>query len=367
MWPSLTLDHGSWVTSKQEGTELILASDPPRVKAFRPSAFALPACFRLHFPFVPERQMKKPLLPIIIIIITLTFTTAAQTEKPLTPSPCTPGVDVSSMDKTAAPCVDFSQYSCGGWMKNNPIPADQPRWSVYGKLYQDNQQFLWGILDQLSKQTAGRNANQHKIGDYFGACMDEAAVNKLGAKPLQPYLDQIAALNSSKDLPAVIAHLHSSLESGGLLFGFGSNQDFENSNNVIAFAEAGGLGLPDRDYYTKDDQKSVDIRKQYLAHVQNMFELLGDQPSVAQAEAAKVMEIETALAKASLTRVERRDPYKLFHKADFKGLQAMTPDFDWTIYIREMGMPPQNAFNVTQPAFYAKLDKQIKTLSVGDI
>src|SRR5450755_1181903 len=230
----------------------------------------------------------------LLLLLAVTLTASAQTEKPLTSFPYTPGLDVTSMDKTADPCVDFYQYSCGGWMKNNPIPADQASWSVYGKLYQDNQQFLWGILDQLSKQSAGRNASQQKIGDYFGACMDEAAVNKLGAKPLQPYLDQIAALNSSKELPAVIAHLHSSLESGGLLFGFSSNQDFENSSNVIAFAEAGGLGLPDRDYYTKEDQKSVDIRKQYVAHVQRMFELLGDQPSVAQAEAAKVMEIETA-------------------------------------------------------------------------
>ena len=309
--------------------------------------------------------MKKLLF--FIVIVTAAFAASAQTEKPLTSFPYTPGLDVTSMDKSADPCVDFYQYSCGGWMKKNPIPADQASWSVYGKLYQDNQQFLWGILDQLSKQTAGRNANQQKIGDYFGACMDEAAVNKLGAKPLQPYLDQIAALNSSKDLPAVLAHLHSSLESGGLLFGFGSNQDFENSQNEIAFAEAGGLGLPDRDYYTKDDSKSVDIRKQYLAHVQRMFELLGDQPAAAQHEAAKVMEIETALAKASLTRVERRDPYKLFHKVDFKGLQAITPDFDWTIYIREMGLESQNTFNVTQRAFYAELDKQIKTLSVGDI
>jgi putative endopeptidase len=304
---------------------------------------------------------------LLFFIVSVALAASAQTEKPLTSFPYTPGLDVTSMDRSADPCVDFYQYSCGGWMKKNPIPADQANWSVYGKLYQDNQQFLWGILDQLSKQTSGRNANQQKIGDYFGACMDEATVNKLGAKPLQPYLDRIAGMNSSKDLPDVLAHLHSSFESGGLFFGFGSNQDFENSQNVIAFAEAGGLGLPDRDYYTKDDSKSVDIRKQYLAHVQKMFELLGDQPAAAQAEAAKVMEIETALAKASLTRVERRDPYKLFHKVDFKGLQAMTPDFDWAIYIREMGLAPQDTFNVTQPAFYAEVDKQVKTLGVGDI
>ena len=126
------------------------------------------------------------------------------------------------MDKTADPCVDFYRYSCGGWMKNNPIPSDQASWSIYGKLHQDTQQFLWGILDQLSKQPEGRNAGQQKIGDYFGACMDEAAINRLGAKPLQSYLDQIAAMKSTKDLPVLLASLHTSLRTEGLFFKFGS-------------------------------------------------------------------------------------------------------------------------------------------------
>jgi putative endopeptidase len=303
----------------------------------------------------------------LLLLLAVTLTASAQTEKPLTSFPYTPGLDINSVDKTADPCVDFYQYSCGGWKKNNPIPADQARWSVYGKLYQDNQQFLWGILDQLSKQTRGRNANQQKIGDYFGACMDEAAVNKLGAKPLRPYLDRIGAMQSTKDLPALLAGLQTSLETRGLFFNFRSDQDFENSQNVIAFADAGGLGLPDRDYYTKSDAKSVEIRSKYLFHVQKMFELLGDKPDVAKAEATKIMEVETALAKASLTRVERRDPYKIFHKVDFKGLQAMTPDFDWSIYINDIGLPAQNTFNVTEPAFYAELDKQLKTLNLDDI
>jgi putative endopeptidase len=304
---------------------------------------------------------------VFVFIGALSLAASAQTEKPLSSFPYTPGLDVTSMDKAADPCVDFYQYSCGGWMKKNPIPGDQARWSVYGKLSEDNQQFLWGILDQLSKQTEGRNSNQQKIGDFFNACMDEAAVNRLGAKPLQPYLDQIAAMRSLKDLPALLADLHLKLQNSSPFFSFGSNQDFENSQNVIAFAEAGGLGLPDRDYYTKTDDKSVDLRKQYVAHVQKMFELLGDKPEAAKAEAAKVLQIETALANASLTQVERRDPYKLFHKVDFKGLQAMTPDFDWSIYLRQIGLPAQNTFNVTQPAFYAGLDKELKALNIKDI
>src|SRR5690349_4064869 len=302
--------------------------------------------------------MRKMLLAAVAALLLISYSQAQETpktttpEKPLQSLPYTPGLDVNSIDKTADPCVDFYQYSCGGWMKNNPIPSDQARWSVYGKLYQDNQQFLWGILDQLAKQKSGRDQNQQKIGDLFGSCMDEAAVNKLGAKPLQPYLNQIAAMKSYKDLPALLGSLHMSLQTGGLLFNFGSNQDFENSQDVIAFASAGGLSLPDRDYYLKTDEKSVKLRDQYLAHVQKMFELMGDKPDVAKAEAAKVMEIETALAKASLTRVEQRDPYKLFHKVDFKGLQAMTPDFDWAAYTKTIGLAPQNTFNVTQPEFY---------------
>src|SRR5947209_6730043 len=225
----------------------------------------------------------------------------------------TPSLDIPSMDKTADPCVDFYQYTCGGWMKNNPIPADQAAWSVYGKLTVDNQRFLWGILTDVAKKTAGRTATQQKIGDYFGACMNEAAVEKLGADPLKPGLAAINALKSKKELAALLAREHMSLLGSDPLFGFGSDQDFANSSEVIAFATAGGLGLPDRDYYTKTDAKSEEIRQKYLAHVQRMLQLMGDAPDVAKQEVQAIMEIETALAKASLTRVEQRDPHNLFH------------------------------------------------------
>ena len=313
----------------------------------------------------------KKFLPILLAVSLFSFAqtappAATTQDKPLTSFPYTPGLDVSSMDRTADPCADFYQYSCGGWMKNNPIPADQSRWSVYGKLYQDNQQFLWGILDQLSKQKEGRNANQQKIGDYFGACMDEAAANRLGAAPLKQYFDKIAALKSVKDLPPLLAQLHVSMQDSPF-FNFGSNQDFENSENVIAFADAGGLGLPDRDYYTKDDAHSQELRTKYVAHIAKMFELLGDKPEIAKNEADTVMRIETALAKPQLTRVEQRDPYKLFHKMDPKGLQNLTPHFDWAVYIKEIGLPAQNVFNVTQPEFYKALDQQLTGLSTDDM
>lgn len=288
-------------------------------------------------------------------------------EKPLTALPYTPSLDLASMDKTADPCVDFYQYSCGGWKKNNPIPPDQAAWSVYGKLHQDNLRFLWGILDDLSKKTTGRTPNQQKIGDFFGACMNEPAVEKPGAAPLKPELAQIEALKSKKQLAALLAHEHLNNATRGLLFNFGSDQDFANSSSVIGFATAGGLGLPDRDYYTKTDPKSEEIRRKYLIHVQKTLELLGDKPAVAQNEAATIMRIETALAKASLTRVQRRDPHNLFHKMDRKQLQALTPDFNWNTYLKDVSLPAVDTFNVTEPEFYKEVNREIESNSLADL
>ena len=278
-------------------------------------------------------------------------------ERPATEFPYTPGLDVKAMDRSADPCVDFYQYACGGWMKNNPIPADQARWDVYSKLAQDNRRYLWGILEDLSKRQDGRNANQQKIGDYFGACMDARAIETRGAAPLKPYFDQIAGLRSHRDLPRVLARLHLALADQGMYFGFGSSQDYGDSSRVIAFAVAGGLGLPDRDSYLKTDAHSQDIRTRYVAHIANTFKLAGEPAEQAQRDAARVMAIETTLAKASLSRVDKRDPYKLFHKVDAKGLQALTPGFDWHAYLDELGQGKQASFNVTEPAFFKALAK----------
>ena len=287
--------------------------------------------------------------------------------KPLQALPYSPSLDVTSMDKSIDPCVDFYAYSCNGWIKKNPIPADQSSWSVYGKLYNDNQQFLWGILDDLANKTAGRTPTQQKIGDYFAACMDEAAVEKKSMDPLKPQLEAINGLQSKKDLAKVLAPLHLQTQTDGLLFNFGSNQDFENSNEVIAFSDSGGLGLPDRDYYIKTDDKSVELRNKYLAHVQNMLQLAGDSPEAAKREAAAIMAIETGLANATLTRVEKRDPHNLFHKMDRAKMVALTPSFDWTTYLDKAGVGKVQVFNVTEPKFYAEVEHQLQTASLDDL
>ena len=311
--------------------------------------------------------MRRSLLALCLTPILWMGLPASAQDKPLTEFPYTPGLDVSAMDTTANPCEDFYQYTCGGWIKNNPIPADQSRWSVYGKLYQDNQRFLWGILDTLSRKTSGNTSNQQKIGDYYAACMNEAAIEQRGAAPMHPALDDIAAMRSKSDLPALLAKLHLSIADNGLYFGFGSDQDFSDSNSVIAFAVGGGLSLPDRDYYTNSDAKSKDLRAKYLAHVARVFALMGDAPALVKQHAATVLRTETTLARATLSVVDRRDPYKLFHKMDLAQLQALTPGFDWGVFLQAMGLAEVRAFNVTEPQFYKAMARHWKASSLDDI
>jgi len=287
-------------------------------------------------------------------------------ERPLTALPYTPGLDPTAMDRTVDPCVNFYKYSCSGWIKDNPIPPDQPRWDVYAKLQQDNERFLWGLLEQASKPGASRSVVEQEIGDYFESCMDEAGIEKAGLAPLKKALDEIGGLASINDLAGLLARLHLQVTGDHMLFGFGSGQDYADSTQVIAFASSGGLGLPERDYYLKTDAKSQETRAKYVEHVQRMFVLLGDSPETAAANAKIVMDIETALAKATLTRVEQRDPYKLYHKMPLQQLQSMTPAFRWDVYFSTSSAPAITALNVTEPKFFEELQTLLKHRSLMD-
>jgi endothelin-converting enzyme/putative endopeptidase len=271
------------------------------------------------------------------------------------------------MDKTANPCEDLYQYACGGWMKNNPLPGDQANWSVYGKLYQDNQRFLWGLLQDAAKPSPGRSATQQKIGDYFDACMDVDAIEAAGATPLAADLKRIADMKSVADLGAYLGSIHARVTTGAMLFGSGVEQDAKDSSVQIVALYAGGLGLPDRDYYFKDDDKSKEIRAQYLEHIEKMLVLVGDSPEAAKAGAATIMRLETALAKVSLTRVERRDPYKVYHRTTPASLKKLTPSIDWDAYFKALGGHPGEWLNVSEPKVFAEIESRLKGVPLADL
>ena len=279
-----------------------------------------------------------------------------------------PVLEVSAMDTTVDPCTDFYTYSCGGWMKKNPIPPDHSSWSTYSKLEDENRAQLRTILEEAAKLNGTRDAVTQKIGDYYASCVDEAAIENLGAKPLQPELQRIASLKSKQELAEYVATAQypPSLDEGGTLFAFRSSQDFKNSTQVIAEADQGGLGLPDRDYYLKDDTKSEELRKSYLAHIAKMFELLGDAPADATTEAATVLHIETALAKGQMTRVERRDPPSLYHKMSVDQLQKLAPAFVWNSYFTRTGVGSLASLNVVTPNYFQIMSDEIEKESLAD-
>jgi putative endopeptidase len=273
--------------------------------------------------------------------------------------------DLNAIDKSIDPCTDFYQYACGTWLKQNPIPPDQAAWGRFNELHQNNQIILRNILDKQSANNAARDSNDQKIGDYYYSCMDEAAIEAKGMKPIQPTLDRIAALKNKSELPAVIGDLHGA--GVNVLFAFGSEPDAKDSKMEIAGTDQGGLGLPDRDYYLKDDAKSVQTRQQYEQHIANMFKLAGDSPEKAAAEAKTVMQVETALAKASLDRTERRDPNKVYHKMTKEQLQELSPAFNWNEYLVAVKSPKFSGLDVAVPEFVKGMNQLIATSDLDTI
>jgi len=301
----------------------------------------------------------------LCFIAATAFAQQTPTAKPLQAMPYAPSLNVASLDKSIDPCTDFYKFACGGWMKNNPIPADQPRWDVYSKLANDNLQFLWGILEQ-DATAPNRNPIRQKIGDYFAACMDTAAIDKRGAAPLAPELATIDKLSDREALIAYLGPLNRNTR-GTFFFNAGATQDPGDSNQVIAEVSAGGLGLPDRDYYVKTDAKSEETRQKYLAYIAQILTLAGVSPAQAKQDAATILRIETTLAKASLTRVERRDPYKVFHKMKVSDLATINPAVPWPSYLAAQGVPNISTLNVTEPEFQKAVDKILTIESLDDL
>src|SRR5437870_6129692 len=274
------------------------------------------------------------------------------------------GFDFSNLDRNASACQDFNQFASGGWMAKNPIPGAYSVWGRFTQLDDQNLEVLHQILEGLLKKKTLAKSNEQKIADYYGSCMDEQKIEAEGIKPLEPELQRINQISDVLGLEDEIARLHAHRIPA--VFGFGAGQDVKDSTQIIAQVVQGGLGLPDRDYYTNDDAKSKATRDEYVAHVARTFELMGDAADRAAAEAKTVLDIETKLAENSLTRVQRRNPEANYHPMIKTQLLEMTPDFDWGRYFRNIGLPEIGKVNVGQPSFFKAADKILTGTSIDD-
>jgi putative endopeptidase len=274
--------------------------------------------------------------------------------------------DPDLVDRALNPCDDFYKYACNKWIAANPIPADQVYWSTGGGLEMWNDNVLRETLQAASKNDSTRSAVQQKIGDYWAACMDESGIEAAGMKPLQPELDRIAGLKSKKEITLEIAHLHhafpgawegSDNQTNAPFFGFSGGQDYDDASKVVAQIDQGGLSLPNRDYYISTDEKSVETLKKYRVHVQKMLVLAGEPEGQASDEASTVLELETAMAKAQMDNVTRRDPKNINNKMSLAQIRELTPSIQWDVYLRAVNAPVSEHYIVSSPNFFRAEEK----------
>ena len=285
----------------------------------------------------------------------------------------TPPFDTANMDTSVKPSDDFFIYANGGWIKRTQVPPEYSRWGSFNQLIEKNNDALHEIAEKASKtkvdaspnRTAGMIAPEvQKVGDYYASGMDEKTIDQIRMKPLHDELARIDSIKDQKDVLREIAHLHSIGVTA--LFGFGSGIDDKNSTMTIANAVQGGLGMPDRDYYTKADADMKDKREKYVAHVTKMLTLLGEQAAKAGEDAKKILALETKLAEASRTRVELRDPQKNYNKMPQADLQKLTPHWDWAEYFKEIKLDEPRDINVQQPDFFKAANEVFKSTSIDD-
>jgi putative endopeptidase len=282
--------------------------------------------------------------------------------------------DPTLSDRNLDPCTDFYKYSCSKWISANPIPADQVAWSTGSGLQYWNENILRETLEGAAAG-AQSSPEQRQLGNYWQACINTDAINKAGLRDLQPELTQISAMKNKAELAELIAHHHLTLpgawqqddnQTDTVLFGFGSQPDFDDASIVIAAVDQAGLGMPSRDFYLNTDAKSVEIRNAYEKHIAKMFELADEEPPKAAADAKTVLSLETALARAQVDNVTRRDPKSQNNKMSLQQLRALTPSFNWDEYLRIVGAPAPKHYIVTSPKYFTALENEIKTRPLSD-
>jgi putative endopeptidase len=273
-------------------------------------------------------------------------------------------IDIANMDTTVRPQDDFYQYANGTWLKNNPVPSTDSRWGSFSQLMEDNLKKLKGILEETAKKENANGSNAQKIGDYFFTYMDSVKKNAEGVKPLSPYLKQVDDLKSNSELVNVITNLQ--LKGVRVAWGLYVSSDPKSSNVNIAQANQGGLGLPDKEYYTRTDEDSKKLQADYLDHLSKMFQLLGDTKEIAEKNAKVVYDFDMKLAKASMTNVELRDIEKQYNKYNLAELDKKYPNINFTNYLKGLGLPAAKEVIIGQPEFFKQVDAMIKTTSLED-
>ena len=297
------------------------------------------------------------MMPVLLISCLLIPTSSAQSASSTRPAP---GFSLDTIDKSADPCVDFYQYACGNWIKNSEIPPDQSQWVSFVELHERNLDIEHGILEKAAAGGAGRSAVEQKIGDLYGSCMDEKAVESKGLSPLKPELDRVAAVKDKTALIDEIAHVH--LVGPSPLFNFYSQSDMHNADQVIAYIDQGGLSLPDRDYYIKEDNPRMkEMREHLVEYVTKTFTLAGQTPQQAADSAQTVLRIESALAKASMDRTLRRDPKNRDHKMSRDEAVSLGPNFYLNRYFSAVGAPNFTKMNVTNPDFFKQVNSVLES------
>ena len=276
--------------------------------------------------------------------------------------------DRANLDTSVAACQDFYQFANGGWLQRAKIPGDYPTYGAFDQLFDQNQELLRTILDSsVVRVKSGQykpGTGEWKVGAFYSTCMDTVAIEKLGATPLKPGFDRIAAINSVDGLKHALGELEKSYRLAPI--GEGSAQDAKDAANTIAGLYQGGLSLPNSEYYTKTDTASVNLRSKFTASVSRMFQLLGDAPAKADAEAQTVLSVETRFAKASKTPIQLRDVVNNYHGMTLRQVDSLTPHFSWAAFYTALGVPAPAKFNVGQPEFLVAFDKWLTSIPLSD-
>jgi putative endopeptidase len=307
-------------------------------------------------------------MAVFVLISTISYTQTSSSAKPA------PGFSLDTIDTSVDPCVDFYQYACGNWIKNSEIPPDQSQWVSFVELHERNMDIERGILEKAAAGGKERNAIDQKIGDFYGSCMDEKKVNDVGIAALKPEFDRIDAVKDKGGLIDEIAHIH--MVGPNPLFNFYSSSDLHNADQVIAYIDQGGLTLPDRDYYLKDDEKMTGIRQQFVQYMTDGFlqsslpesgVLTRGQGTKAATNARTVLRIETEIAKAQMDRTSRRDPKSRDHKMSRQDAIALAPNFYLERYFQDVNAPAFKDLNVGNPDFFKQINALLETESLDSL